>query len=67
MKKILMVIGVLALVLVGVAVFFAGKRIGKRLVFVRLGRNQCAIKRFDSLSFGEWRLQRFGYVERNVL
>ena len=36
-------------------------------MFVRLGRDQCAIKRFDSLGFREWRLQRPGDVEGDVL
>ena len=49
------------------AVLFTREWIRERFVFVRLGRHQCAIKRFDSLGFHEWRLQRFGDVECDVL
>ena len=36
-------------------------------MLVGLGIEQCAIKCFDSLGFGEWRLQRFGDVVSHVL
>ena len=36
-------------------------------MLVRLGDDQCAIKRFDSLGFRKWRLQRLRDVEGDVV